>query len=57
MRKAQCLVQLKEDEKTLFRKDLTNIIRASNETFAKALLQINSSMAMVTQSHQGLLSS
>ena len=40
----------KPKEETLFRKDLTGAIKESNETFAKFLNQISSSMSTVTQS-------
>ena len=36
-------------EEALFRKDLTNAIRESNETFARSLNQISSPMSTVTQ--------
>ena len=37
-------------EEALFRKDLTDAIRESNETFSSSLNQISSSMSAVTQS-------
>ena len=40
----------KSKEETLFRKDLTDAIRESNETFARFLNQISSSMSTVEQS-------